>query len=52
MIILKNEEFIGLYTVSIIEAECLTKVIQDSMIRLNLSMKNLRGQCYDGCSVQ
>ena len=44
------EEFIGLYTVSTIEAECLTKVIKDSMIRLNLSMKNLRGQCYDGCS--
>ena len=44
------EEFIGLYTVSTIEAEYLTKVIKDSMIRLNLSMKNLRGQCYDGCS--
>lgn len=44
------EEFIGLYTVSSIEAECLTEVIKDTMIRLNLSIKKLRGQCYDGCS--
>ena len=27
-----------------------TKVIKDVMLRLNLSMSNLRGQCYDGCS--
>ena len=44
------EEFIGLYTVSSIEAACLTEVIKDTMIRLNLSMEKLRGQCYDGCS--
>ena len=44
------EEFIGLYTVSSIEAECLTEVIKDTMIRLNLSMEKLRRQRYDGCS--
>ena len=44
------EEFIGLYTVSSIKAECLTEVIKDTMIRLNLSMEKLCGQCYDGCS--
>ena len=44
------EEFIGLYTVSSIEAACLTEVIKDTMIRSNLSMEKLRGQCYDGCS--
>lgn len=44
------EEFIGLYTVSSIEAECLTGVIKDTMIRLCLSMEKFGGQCYDGCS--
>ena len=28
----------------------LTEVIKDVMLRLNLSMSKLRGQCYDGCS--
>ena len=41
------EEFIGLYMVSSIEAECLTEVIKDT---INLSIQKLRGQCYDGCS--
>ena len=36
------EEFIGLYTVS---SECLTKAIKYAMIRLNLSMEKLCGQC-------
>ena len=44
------EEFIGLYMVSSIEAEYLTEVIKDTMIRLILSIQKLRGQCYDGCS--
>ena len=45
-----SKRIIALYTVSSIEAECLTKVIKDTMIRLNLSMEKLCGQCYDGCS--
>ena len=28
----------------------LTEVIKEVMLRLNLSMSKLRGQCYDGCS--
>ena len=44
------EEFVGLYHVDSIGAESLTAVIKDTMIRLNLSMSRLRGQCYDGCS--
>ena len=44
------EEFIGLYQVDSIRAECLTSVIKDSMFRLNLPISKLRGQCYDGCS--
>ena len=38
------------YTVSFIEAKCFTKVIKDTMIRLNLIMVKLCGQCYDGCN--
>ena len=44
------EEFLGLYHVESIAAEALTAVIKDSLVRMNLSLKNLRGQCYDGCS--
>ena len=44
------EEFLGLYCVDSIAADSLTAVIKDVMIRLNLSMSKLRGQCYDGCS--
>ena len=28
----------------------LSEVIKDVMLKLNLSMSKLRGQCYDGCS--
>ncbi len=44
------EEFIGLYTVDTINASSLFSVINDTLIRLNVSMSKLRGQCYDGCS--
>lgn len=44
------EEFIGLYHVDSIGAERLTAVIKDCLIRLNLPISKLRGQCYDGCS--
>ena len=39
-----------MYNVDTIGAECLSKVILDSLVRLNLSISKLRGQCYDGCS--
>ena len=45
-----NEEFIGLYSVDSITADVLTAVIKDVMLRLNLAITKLRGQCYDGCS--
>ena len=44
------EEFIGLYQVDSICAERLTEVIKDCFIRLNLPIRKLRGQCYDGCN--
>ena len=45
-----NEEFIGLYAVPRIDAATLFSVIKDTLTRLNLSFRNIRGQCYDGCS--
>ena len=45
-----NEEFIGLYSVDLITADVLTAVIKDVMLRLNLAITKLCGQCYDGCS--
>ena len=45
-----HEEFLGLYTVSAIDAATLFGVVKDILCRLNLSWNKLRGQCYDGCS--
>ena len=44
------EEFLGLYHVNSIAAEALTAVVKDILIRMNISINKLRGQCYDGCS--
>lgn len=45
-----NEEFIGLYEVKSIEAPSLVHVIKDTLLRLNLPLSKVRGQCYDGAS--
>ena len=46
-----HEEFLGLYTVSTIDATTLTSVIKDLLLRTNISFEKLRGQCYDVASV-
>ena len=45
-----KEEFIELYRVDSITSVTLTEVIKGVILRLNLSMCKLCGQCYDGCS--
>lgn len=40
---------LGLYAVPTIDAATLFSV-KDILIRLNLSLSKLHGQCYDGCS--
>ena len=45
-----REDFIGLYQVESIEAEKLYRVITNVMLRLNLAVSKVRGQCYDGAS--
>ena len=45
-----NEEFLGLYEVSSIDASTLTTVANDVFARMNLPISKLRGQRYDGAS--
>ena len=45
-----DENFLGLYTVSCIDASTLFSTIKDVLLRFNISFRKLRGQCYDGCS--
>lgn len=45
-----HEEFIGLNMVDSIDAATLTEVIKDCLLRMNFSLNNCRGQCYDGAS--
>ena len=45
-----QERFIGLYSTESTTAQALAEIIQDGIIRMNLSMEDLRGQCYDGAS--
>ena len=45
-----DEEFIGLYQTSTTDAATLAALIKDVFMRLNVSMKKLCGQCFDGAS--
>ena len=45
-----HKEFLGLYHVEKINSNTLTSVIKDVMIRANLSLEKLHGQCFDGAS--
>ena len=45
-----HEDFIGLYEVDNISANCLLYHIKDVLLRMNLNLSKCRGQCYDGAS--
>ncbi len=45
-----HEDFMGLYEVDSIEASTLVRTLKDSLIRFNVSLSKLRGQCCDGAS--
>ena len=45
-----HERFLGLHSTDSTNADALVSIIQDSLIRLDLSMESLRGQCYDGAA--
>ncbi len=46
-----QEEFVGLYQVESVHSEKIYQVITDILLRLNLCMSKIRGQCYNGASV-
>ena len=43
-----HEDFIGLYQVDDISAGSLTHAIKDTLVRMNVSISQCRGQCCDG----
>ena len=45
-----HEEFLGLYQVDSTDASTILSVIHDVLLRLNISLTKLRGQCYDGAA--
>ena len=45
-----EEEFVGLYNVASTGAENIYSVITDVLLRLNLAISKVRGQCYDGAA--
>ena len=45
-----HEEFIDIHVVPNICADTLVACIWDMLIHMNLTLKNCRGQCYDGAS--
>ena len=45
-----QEKCIGFYSSTSSIGESIANILKDTIIRLGLSMFNLRGQCYDGAS--
>ncbi len=45
-----HKDFIGLYQIDSIKAECLTHAIKDILLRMNINLSNCHGQCYNGAS--
>ena len=45
-----EELFVGLYEANSTTAEALFLLIKDALVRLQLPLENLRGQCYDGAA--
>jgi len=41
------EEFLGFYSLLSIDYNSIVSMIKDVLIRINLSINKLRGQCYD-----
>ncbi len=45
-----HEDFVGLFEVTSTKAETIYAAITDVLLRLNLSLSRVRGQCYDGAA--
>lgn len=45
-----KEQFVGFYQTGDTKADTLFNIVKDMMIRFQLNMNDIRGQCYDGAS--
>jgi len=45
-----HEDFIGLHPLHRTDANTITNLLKDILLRLNLCIDNARGQCYDGAA--
>ena len=45
-----HEDFLGFCLIPGIASDTVVSVIKDAFVRLQLSLQNCRGQCYDGAS--
>lgn len=45
-----HEQFVGFYETKTTTAEVLHNIVKDVLLRFDLNISNLRGQCYDGAS--
>ena len=48
--LIDHQDFIGLYQVDDITSDTLVTAVKDTLIRMNVSLSQCRGQCYDGAS--
>ena len=46
-----HEDFIGMYVTALTDANSIVAIIKDALMRMNLSLAQCRGQCYDGAAV-
>ena len=44
------ENFLGLYHLTATDVESIVAAMKDVLLRLQIPLSRLRGQCYDGCS--
>ena len=45
-----HEQFLGLFHVPSIDAAMLATMMKDLLVRMNLCLEKMHGQCYDGAS--
>ena len=43
-----QEDFIGLHSLDVVNADTIVAVIKDVILRMDFNLKNWGGQCYDG----
>ena len=46
-----HEDFNGMYVTASRDANSIVAIIKDALMRMNLSLAQCRGQCYDGAAV-